>query len=50
MKQPKCKNCWDKGYFTQMRGEIGSNDFGGEGFLDHHAFKRTSASVQKVND
>lgn len=32
-KLPKCTNCWDKGYSTQMRGEIGSADFGGEGYF-----------------
>lgn len=29
-KQPKCKNCWDKGFSTQYSGIIGSPDFPGD--------------------
>jgi hypothetical protein len=32
MKKPKCKACYDKGYYTQFVGESGSDDFGGEGY------------------
>lgn len=29
-KQPVCKNCWDKGYSTEMSGLVGSPDFPGD--------------------
>lgn len=33
VKEPKCKNCWDKGYSTQMAETIGYPDFiGDKGF------------------
>lgn len=34
MEKPKCKNCWDKGYSTQMYGISGADDFGTEGFKE----------------
>ena len=39
-KKPKCKACYDKGYYTQFVGERGSDDFGGEGYvIDPHIQK-----------
>lgn len=38
--EPKCKACYDKGYYTQFVGESGSEDFGGEGYvIDPHIQK-----------
>jgi hypothetical protein len=34
-KQPKCKNCWDKGFATVFSGIVGFDDFGGEGFYEY---------------
>lgn len=33
-KDVKCKKCWDKGFATVFAGTRGSDDFGGEGYIE----------------
>lgn len=32
LKKGQCSSCWGKGFYTQMHGTHGAEDFGGDGF------------------